>query len=138
MKVRTRMHTPINLYPPLLLEQKEGVEEELPNTHLNISSIQDCMQVAIRYALLSIAYVQARKFIGHTPGLGLDHTLSLFNAQHKVGLGSLDAWAISTESVSVDLLLRVDRIKSIGTSFDDCYYFHFHSFLSEFISLLSF
>ena len=65
---------------PLLLEQKEGAEEELPNTHLNISSIQDCMQVAIRYALLSIAYVQARKFIRHTPGLGLDHTLSFFNA----------------------------------------------------------
>ena len=80
MKVRMRMHTPINLLPPLLLEQKEGVEEELPNTHLNISLIQDCMQVAIRYALLSIAYVQARKFIGYTPGLGLDHTLSLFNA----------------------------------------------------------
>ena len=83
------------------------------------------MQVAIRYALLSIAYVQARKFIGYTPGLGLDHTLSLFNAQHKVGLGRLDAWAISTESVSADLLLRVE---SIGTSFDDCYYFHVHSF----------
>ena len=73
-------HAYKSLPPLLLLEQKEGVEEELPNTHLNISLIQDCMQVAIRYALLSIAYVQARKFIGYTPGLGLDHTLSLFNA----------------------------------------------------------